>query len=112
MRLWIPPALLDSVRSKLERNWDAKQFDQAQELAQQAITRLRLRRNCSARKLAALEEWGQKKRLPSTSGWRSALWRRRPQRSRPTSSPEHQPDPAGPFEQRAGRGRAATEYSR
>lgn len=54
-------AKLDSVRSKLERNWDAKQFDQAQELAQQAITQTEAKAELLRQKLAALEELGTKK---------------------------------------------------
>ena len=53
-------AKLDSVRSKLERNWDAKQFDQAQELAQQAITQTEAKAELLRQKLAALEELGTK----------------------------------------------------
>lgn len=54
-------AKLDSVRSKLERNWDAKQFDQAQELAQQAITQTEAKAELLRQKLAALEELGTEK---------------------------------------------------
>lgn len=54
-------AKLDSVRSKLERNWDAKQFDQAQELAQQAITQTEAKAELLRQKLAALEELGAEK---------------------------------------------------
>lgn len=54
-------AKLDSVRSKLERNWDAKQFDQAQELAQQAITQTEAKAELLRQKLAAMEELGTEK---------------------------------------------------
>lgn len=54
-------AKLDSVRSKLERRWDAKQFDQAQELAQQAITQTEAKAELLRQKLAALEELGTEK---------------------------------------------------
>lgn len=54
-------AKLDSVRSKLEQNWDAKQFDQAQELAQQAITQTEAKAELLRQKLAALEELGTEK---------------------------------------------------
>ena len=54
-------AKLDSVRSKLERNWDAKQFDQAQELAQQAINQTEAKAELLRQKLAALEELGTEK---------------------------------------------------
>lgn len=49
------------MRSKLERNWDAKQFDQAQELAQQAITQTEAKAELLRQKLAALEELGTEK---------------------------------------------------
>lgn len=54
-------AKLDSVRSKLERNWDAKQFDQTQELAQQAITQTEAKAELLRQKLAAMEELGTEK---------------------------------------------------
>lgn len=54
-------AKLDSVRSKLERNWDTKQFDQAQELAQQAITQTEAKAELLRQKLAAMEELGTEK---------------------------------------------------
>lgn len=54
-------AKLDSVRSKLERNWDAKQFDQAQELAQQAITQTEAKAELLRQKLASMEELGTEK---------------------------------------------------
>lgn len=54
-------AKLDSVRSKLERDWDAKQFDQAQELAQQAITQTEAKAELLRQKLAAMEELGTEK---------------------------------------------------
>lgn len=54
-------AKLDSVRSKLERRWDAKQFDQAQELAQRAITQTEAKAERLRQKLTALEELGTEK---------------------------------------------------
>lgn len=54
-------AKLDSVRSKLERRWDAKQFDQAQELAQRAITQTEAKAELLRQKLTALEKLGTEK---------------------------------------------------
>ncbi len=54
-------AKLDRVRAKLERKWNAKQFDEAQELAQRAISQTEQKAELLRQKLAALDEAGTDK---------------------------------------------------
>ncbi|WP_158097429.1 hypothetical protein [Flavonifractor sp. An92] len=49
---------LELVQKKLEQGWDAKRFDQAQELAQRAISQTEAKAELLRQKLAALEEAG------------------------------------------------------
>ena len=54
-------ARLDAVRAKLEHKWDAKQFDAAQQLAQQAVTQTEAKAELLRQKLAALDAMGTEK---------------------------------------------------